>query len=50
MLMSNNPLKPVEKVDKVYNSMDLPSIYPMHCTIGLTKSQTYKFENLYRKY
>ncbi|XP_011504154.1 PREDICTED: 39S ribosomal protein L37, mitochondrial [Ceratosolen solmsi marchali] len=47
MLMSKNILRPVRKLDTEYESMTLPTIYPLQYLIGLTKSQIYEFKNLY---
>lgn len=42
------PLTPIEDVN-MNNEFDLPDIYPLHCTIGLSKLNIFDNENLYRK-
>lgn len=33
-----------------YNELELPSIFPLHPTIGLSTTNTYKTEDMYRKF
>lgn len=43
------PLTPIEDVN-MNIEFDLPDIYPLHYTIGLSKLNIFDNENLYRKY
>lgn len=48
MVLSKSPLKPAKQITN--QDVDtLPSLHPMHHSIGLTKEQIYNIEDLYRK-
>lgn len=50
MVMSKNPLRPVKEfTTQDHNDFTLPSLYPMHQSIGVTRQHIYNIENLYRK-
>lgn len=48
MMTSLIPLTPIEDVN-MNIEFDLPDIYPLHYTIGLSKLNIFDNENLYRK-
>ena len=49
MLMSNKPLAPIEKEMKQDARIFIPTMHPMHHSIGLRKTNFYKSEHFYRK-
>lgn len=51
MLMSEKPLRISDKVaNESSNNMALPSIHPMHYSVGIRKTNHfYKYEDCYRK-
>ncbi|XP_076246698.1 mitochondrial ribosomal protein L37 [Calliopsis andreniformis] len=46
LMTSLKPLTPIADAN-AFNELDMPSIYPLHHTIGLTQTNTYKTEDIY---